>query len=76
MQVVNRVRGELSKLERKTLSALIVIDVHARDVTAELARQGVTSETDFEWISQLRWALQVLMSQLAQLGLIAGALAA
>uniref|UniRef100_A0A383V949 AAA+ ATPase domain-containing protein n=1 Tax=Tetradesmus obliquus TaxID=3088 RepID=A0A383V949_TETOB len=55
MQVVNRVRGELSKLERKTLSALIVIDVHARDVTAELARQGVTSETDFEWISQLRY---------------------
>jgi hypothetical protein len=54
-QVVNRVRGELSKLERKTLSALIVIDVHARDVTAELAKQGVTSETDFEWISQLRW---------------------
>jgi dynein heavy chain len=52
--VVNRVRGELSKLERKTLSALIVIDVHARDVTAELAMQGVTSETDFEWISQLR----------------------
>lgn len=53
-QVVNKVRGQLGKLERKTLSALIVIDVHARDVTAELARQGVASETDFEWISQLR----------------------
>jgi dynein heavy chain len=59
--VVNRVRGELSKLERKTLSALIVIDVHARDVTAELAKQGVTSETDFEWISQLRWVLLVVL---------------
>ena len=47
-------RGELSKLERKTLSALIVIDVHARDVTAELARLGVASETDFEYVSQLR----------------------
>ena len=53
-QVVNKVRGKLSKLERKTLSALIVVDVHARDVATELAAQGVSSETDFEWMSQLR----------------------
>ena len=53
-QVVNKVRGKLSKLERKTLSALIVVDVHARDVATELATQGVSSETDFEWMSQLR----------------------
>lgn len=53
-QVVNKVRGKLSKLERKTLSALIVVDVHARDVATELANQGVSSETDFEWMSQLR----------------------
>ncbi len=55
VQVVNKVRGKLSKLERKTLSALIVVDVHARDVATELAAQGVSSETDFEWMSQLRW---------------------
>lgn len=53
-QVVNKVRGKLSKLERKTLSALIVVDVHARDVVAELAAQGVSRDTDFEWMSQLR----------------------
>lgn len=53
-QVVDKVRGPLSKLERKTLSALIVVDVHARDVTVELAQQGVASVADFEWQSQLR----------------------
>lgn len=53
-QVVNKVRGKLSSLERKTLSALIVIDVHARDVVASLARDQVASTTDFAWISQLR----------------------
>jgi dynein heavy chain len=53
-QVVNKVRGKLSSLERKVLSALIVIDVHARDVASELAAKGVGSEADFDFLSQLR----------------------
>ena len=47
-------RGKLTSLERKTIGALIVIDVHARDVVKTLADANISDETDFEWISQLR----------------------
>eukprot|EP01116_Phalansterium_solitarium_P017128 TRINITY_DN413_c0_g1_i5.p1 TRINITY_DN413_c0_g1~~TRINITY_DN413_c0_g1_i5.p1 ORF type:complete len:4163 (-),score=2181.62 TRINITY_DN413_c0_g1_i5:539-13027(-) len=49
------VRGNLSPLGRLTLGALIVIDVHARDVVKNLIEAGVTSERDFEWMTQLRY---------------------
>ncbi len=55
LKIVGKVRGKLSKLERKTLSALIVIDVHARDVIVDLHKEDVTSETNFSWMSQLRY---------------------
>lgn len=48
------VRGKLSKMQRAVLSALIVIEVHAKDVAAKLIEENVTSVNDFEWISQLR----------------------
>ncbi|GBG26414.1 Dynein heavy chain 7, axonemal [Hondaea fermentalgiana] len=53
--LVTLVRGELSKLERATLSALAVIDVHARDVVRLLAEASVSSVQDFDWTSQLRY---------------------
>ena len=52
--LVQLVRGGLSKMQRAVLSALIVIEVHAKDVVAKLVEEGVSSINDFEWISQLR----------------------
>uniref|UniRef100_A0A8B9L8A4 Dynein, axonemal, heavy chain 1 n=1 Tax=Astyanax mexicanus TaxID=7994 RepID=A0A8B9L8A4_ASTMX len=53
--LVQLVRGRLSKMQRTILSALIVIEVHAKDVAAKLVEEGVASVNDFEWISQLRY---------------------
>lgn len=41
-----------------TLGALIVLDVHTKDVTKELALDQVNSLSAFNWISQLRYYVQ------------------
>lgn len=64
LNIIHQVRGQLSKLERKTIGALIVIDVHARDVCKILAESNVTDEQDFDWISQLRSFFLILHSTL------------
>lgn len=51
------VRGQLSRMQRAVLSALIVIEVHAKDVVSKLVEQNVTGINAFEWISQLRFYL-------------------
>lgn len=48
------VRGSLSFLHREILSALIVIEVHSRDVTQTLVDLYTVNINDFDWISQLR----------------------
>lgn len=52
--LVALVRGKLSRMQRTVLSALIVIEVHAKDVVGKLIEEKVVSVNDFEWISQLR----------------------
>ena len=49
------VRGELTKMVRMTMGALVTIDVHQRDVVDEMSNEGVSNMSDFEWLSQLRY---------------------
>ncbi|KAK6493365.1 dynein heavy chain 6 [Huso huso] len=55
------VRGYLPKLHRNIITALITIDVHARDIVTELVKEKVDSSSSFEWQRQLRyyWDLDI-----------------
>ncbi|CAB3221174.1 unnamed protein product [Arctia plantaginis] len=49
------VKSDLTYFQREVLCALIVIEVHARDVTNTLVEESVRHVSDFQWICQLRY---------------------
>ncbi|KAJ8402442.1 hypothetical protein AAFF_G00369310 [Aldrovandia affinis] len=49
------VRGHLPSLHRNIITALITVDVHARDIVTGLVGQKVDSSSNFEWQRQLRY---------------------
>ncbi|XP_063227776.1 dynein axonemal heavy chain 12 isoform X3 [Bacillus rossius redtenbacheri] len=54
-ETVSLVRGHLSAQARITLGALVVLDVHAKDIVEELHAKGVDTAADFKWLAQLRY---------------------
>ena len=50
-KLVELVRTKLSKQAQVTINALIVIDVHAKDVVENLWKNEISDVAAFEWIS-------------------------
>jgi dynein heavy chain len=55
MDLVYLVRGKITNLQRMSIGALVVIDVHAKDTVESFAKQNLSDLASFEWISQLRY---------------------
>jgi len=55
LDVVELVRTPITKALSMTLSGLIVISVHNRDIVEQMQQNKVSSDKEFEWISQMRY---------------------
>eukprot|EP00741_Cyanophora_paradoxa_P024938 tig00000056_g24072.t1 len=54
-RLTDMIKGQLTKIERLKLIALITIEVHARDVIDRMIKANCSSTSDFEWTQQLRF---------------------
>ncbi|RUS78130.1 hypothetical protein EGW08_014103, partial [Elysia chlorotica] len=54
-QLAAAVRGDLPRLVRYTLCALITINVHARDMITDMVKKQVRELLSFDWQKQLRY---------------------
>lgn len=48
------IRGNLTKIQRAKIVALVTIEVHARDIIEKLIKTGCNDINAFDWLSQLR----------------------
>ena len=55
--VVALVRGDISRQTRLILGAMVVLDVHNKDVVSLLIANNVSTPYEFDWNSQLRYYL-------------------
>jgi dynein heavy chain, axonemal len=55
--VVALVRGDISRQTRLILGAMVVLDVHNKDVVSLLIANNVSKPSEFDWNSQLRYYL-------------------
>jgi len=60
------VRGELSKLARGVLCALITIDVHARDIITEMVKRKVVLHSSVLFPRVVNTTLMILRSFIHQ----------
>ncbi|XP_037663928.1 dynein heavy chain 2, axonemal isoform X4 [Choloepus didactylus] len=49
------IRGNLTKIMRLKIVALVTIEIHARDVLEKLYKSGLMDVSSFDWLSQLRF---------------------
>lgn len=48
------IRGNLNKIQRLKIVALVTIEVHARDIIERLAKSGLSDASSFDWLKELR----------------------
>jgi dynein heavy chain len=53
--IVALVRGDLGRQARLIIGAMVVLDVHNKDVVVMLVENGVSTKNEFDWNSQLRY---------------------
>lgn len=54
-ELIVKIRGDLTSLERKVIVALVTTDVHARDIVESLWKEKVDTVGNFIWQQQLRY---------------------
>lgn len=56
--IVKLVRGQMTKLNRTTVGAMVTLDVHGRQIVEMLVAEKVNSPEAFSWLAQLRYYWQ------------------